>query len=101
MILLICLNHSYKKGNIKVVASTTWEEYRKYFEKDPALMRRFARVTIDEPSKEITRQILMGIKKYYEQFPVLTSTEEVVDASTQIKCPISNRQKIVLIKQLT
>ena len=70
-----------KKGNIKVVASTTWEEYRKYFEKDPALMRRFARVTIDEPSKEITRQILMGIKKYYEQSLVLTSTEEVVDAS--------------------
>ena len=40
------------KGNIKIVAPTTWEEYRKYFEKDRALMRRFARVTIDESAKK-------------------------------------------------
>jgi len=54
------------KGNIKVIASTTWEEYRKYFEKDRALMRRFQRVTIDEPTPEMAVQILKGIKKYYE-----------------------------------
>lgn len=54
------------KGNIKVIASTTWEEYRKHFEKDRALMRRFQRITVDEPSKEITFQILKGLKKYYE-----------------------------------
>jgi ATP-dependent Clp protease ATP-binding subunit ClpA len=56
------------KGNIKVIASTTWEEYRKHFEKDRALMRRFQRVTINEPSPEMTLEILKGIKKYYEQF---------------------------------
>ena len=55
------------KGNIKVVASTTWEEYRKHFEKDRALMRRFQRITVDEPSKEMTFQILKGLKKYYEE----------------------------------
>jgi ATP-dependent Clp protease ATP-binding subunit ClpA len=54
------------KGNIKVIASTTWEEYRKHFEKDRALMRRFQRITVDEPTTEMTLQILKGIKKYYE-----------------------------------
>ena len=54
------------KGNIKVIASTTWEEYRKHFEKDRALMRRFQRITVDEPTQEMTLQILKGIKKYYE-----------------------------------
>jgi len=56
------------KGTIKVIASTTWEEYRKHFEKDRALMRRFQRITVDEPTQEVTLQILKGIKKYYEQF---------------------------------
>ena len=51
------------KGNIKVVASTTWEEYRKHFEKDRALMRRFQRITVDEPTQEMTLQILKGIMK--------------------------------------
>ena len=61
------LKPALAKGNIKVVASTTWEEYRKYFEKDRALMRRFQRVTVDEPSAEVTSDILQGIKKYYEE----------------------------------
>jgi len=55
------------KGTIKVIASTTWEEYRKHFEKDRALMRRFQRITVDEPTQEVTMQILKGIKKYYEE----------------------------------
>ena len=55
------------KGTIKVIASTTWSEYRKHFEKDAALMRRFQRIVVDEPSGELTFQILKGIKKYYEK----------------------------------
>ena len=46
------------KGDIKVIASTTWEEYRKYFEKDRALMRRFQRISVDEPTNEVTLDIL-------------------------------------------
>lgn len=56
------------KGEIKVIASTTWDEYRKYFEKDRALMRRFQRITVSEPSPAVTLRILKGIKKYYEKF---------------------------------
>lgn len=55
------------KGTIKVIASTTWEEFRKHFEKDRALMRRFQRVTVGEPDEATAIKILMGLKKYYEK----------------------------------
>ena len=50
------------KGNLKVIASTTWEEFYESFEKDRALMRRFYRVSIDEPDKDTTVKILHGLK---------------------------------------
>ena len=75
------------KGTIKVVASTTWEEYRKYFEKDRALMRRFQRLQVGEPSKETAVKILKGVKQYYEKFHNCTITDEAcedaVDYSTK------------------
>ena len=64
------------KGSIKVVASTTWEEYRKYFEKDRALMRRFQRLQVGEPSKDTAIKILKGVKQYYEDFHKCTITDE-------------------------
>ena len=67
------------KGTIKVVASTTWEEYRKYFEKDRALMRRFQRLQIGEPTKETAVKILKGIKHYYEKFHKCTITDEACE----------------------
>jgi ATP-dependent Clp protease ATP-binding subunit ClpA len=75
------------KGTIKVLASTTWEEYRKYFEKDRALMRRFQRLQVGEPSKETSVKILKGVKQYYESFHKCTITDEAcedaVDYSTK------------------
>ena len=56
------------RGKLKVIASTTWEEYTSSFEKDRALMRRFYRITIDEPSAKVAKQILNGSAKYYEEF---------------------------------
>ena len=82
------------KGNIKVVASTTWEEYRKFFENDRALMRRFARVTIDEPSKAVTKDILLGIKKYYEEFHKTIISEEAVDASIKLSVKYQADKKL-------
>ena len=67
------------KGSIKVVASTTWEEYRKYFEKDRALMRRFQRLQVGEPSKETAIKILKGVKQYYEKFHECTITDEACE----------------------
>ena len=82
------------KGNIKVVASTTWEEYRKFFEKDRALMRRFARVSVDEPTNEITKDILLGIKKYYEEFHKVSITEEAIDTAIKLSVKYQTDKKL-------
>ena len=69
------------KGNIKVIASTTWEEYYESFEKDRALMRRFHRVNIGEPDSATTEQILIGISPRLETFHnVLIDTEAMTAA---------------------
>jgi len=56
------------KGQIKVIASTTWEEYTQSFEKDRALMRRFYRLNIEEPSPDTAKKILHGLRPYFEEF---------------------------------
>ena len=82
------------KGNIKVVASTTWEEYRKYFEKDRALMRRFQRVTVDEPSAEMAIQILKGIKKYYEQHHNVKIENDAITAAVKLSVKYQTDKKL-------
>ena len=82
------------KGNIKVIASTTWEEYRKHFEKDRALMRRFQRITVDEPTLEVTRQILKGIKKYYEGFHKTKIRDDAIDAAIKLSVKYQTDKKL-------
>lgn len=82
------------KGNLKVVASTTWEEYRKYFEKDRALMRRFQRVVVDEPSPEVTEDILSGIKKYYEDYHNTVITEDAIEAAVKLSVKYQSDKKL-------
>ena len=82
------------KGDLKVVASTTWEEYRKYFEKDRALMRRFARISIDEPDKHTTLEILAGLKKYYEVFHNATITDEGIEAAVKLSIKYQPDKKL-------
>ena len=72
------------KGVIKLIASTTWEEYRKHFEKDRALMRRFQRVTIDEPSPEMSVKILKGIRKYYEKHHNVKITDAAIEQAVKL-----------------
>jgi len=72
------------KGVIKLIASTTWEEYRKHFEKDRALMRRFQRVTIDEPSPEMTVKIIKGIRKYYEKHHCVKITDAAIEQAVKL-----------------
>jgi ATP-dependent Clp protease ATP-binding subunit ClpA len=82
------------KGNIKVVASTTWEEYRKHFEKDRALMRRFQRITVDEPTIEVTLQILKGIKKYYEGFHNTKIRDDALQAAIKLSVKYQTDKKL-------
>ena len=75
------LKPAITKGSLKVVASTTWEEYYESFEKDRALMRRFHRVGIDEPNDETTEQILIGLSPRLELFhDVLIDTAAITAA---------------------
>ena len=66
------------KGTLKVIASTTWEEYYESFEKDRALMRRFYRVSIDEPSHDSTIRILSGLSQRLSDFHDVVITDEAV-----------------------
>jgi ATP-dependent Clp protease ATP-binding subunit ClpA len=72
------------KGIIKLIASTTWEEYRKHFESDRALMRRFQRVTIEEPSAEMAVKILKGLKKYYESHHNVKISDAAIDQAVKL-----------------
>jgi ATP-dependent Clp protease ATP-binding subunit ClpA len=82
------------KSNVKVIASTTWEEYRKFFEKDRALMRRFQRLQVGEPTAETATKILKGIKTYYEQFHGCTITDEACEDAVEYS------QKFIADKRL-
>jgi ATP-dependent Clp protease ATP-binding subunit ClpA len=72
------------KGNIKVLASTTWEEYTQSFEKDRALMRRFCRMTIEEPSVPVAKEILQGLRPYFEEFHGGKISDEAIDAAVEL-----------------
>ena len=71
------------KGTLKVIASTTWEEYYESFEKDRALMRRFYRVSIDEPSQESTVRILKGLSTRLNDFHNVEITDEAINSAVE------------------
>jgi len=82
------------KGTIKVIASTTWEEYRKHFEKDRALMRRFQRVTVDEPTEAVAIKILKGLKKYYEKHHGVKITNQAIIDSVKYSVKYMTDKKL-------
>lgn len=71
------------KGTLKIIASTTWEEYYDSFEKDRALMRRFYRVSIDEPDRETTKKILDGVSKRLSDFHGVNINHTAIDAAIE------------------
>jgi ATP-dependent Clp protease ATP-binding subunit ClpA len=72
------LKPALSRGEIQVIGATTFTEYRKYIEKDPALERRFQTVQIDEPSVKQTIDLLKGVKDYYETFHRVHISEELL-----------------------
>jgi ATP-dependent Clp protease ATP-binding subunit ClpA len=69
------------KGTLKVIASTTWEEFYESFEKDRALMRRFYKISIDEPSHDSTIRILKGLSERLNDFHTVKITEDAIKAA--------------------
>jgi len=82
------------KGKIKVIASTTWDEYRKYFEKDRALMRRFQKIVVDEPDEASTIKILSGIKKQYEKHHNVKITKDAIVESVKLSTKYLTDKKL-------
>ena len=72
------------KGQIKVIASTTWEEYTQSFEKDRALMRRFYRLTVEEPTPAVAKEILRGLREYFEEFHGGNIDDSALDAAVDL-----------------
>ena len=78
------LKPALAKGNIKVIASTTFEEYTQSFEKDRALMRRFYKLNIDEPTPEVAKEILYGLRQHFEKFHGGVISDEAVDTAVDL-----------------
>jgi ATP-dependent Clp protease ATP-binding subunit ClpA len=72
------------RGVLKVIANTTWEEYYESFEKDRALMRRFHRIGIDEPTDVVTEQILLGLSPRLESFHNVLIEPDAVAAAVEL-----------------
>ena len=72
------------RGEIKTCAATTWKEYKKYFEKDPALTRRFQLVKLDEPSVETTTLILRGVRNSYEKSHGVLIRDDALQAAAEL-----------------
>ena len=71
------------KGTLKIIASTTWEEFYESFEKDRALMRRFYKISVDEPSQESTVRILSGLAARLNDFHSVNITDEAINAAVE------------------
>jgi ATP-dependent Clp protease ATP-binding subunit ClpA len=71
------------KGTLKIIASTTWEDFYESFEKDRALMRRFYKVSIDEPAQDTTIRILRGLSERLNDFHEVVITDEAITAAVE------------------
>lgn len=78
------LKPALARGELRTIAATTWTEYRKYFEKDPALARRFQPVALQAPSVEATVQILRGIRPHYEEVHGVIIRDDALVAAAEL-----------------
>ena len=78
------LKPALAKGGIKVIASTTYEEYTQSFEKDRALMRRFYKLNVDEPSPQVAKDILYGLRNHFEKFHNGVITDEAIEQAVDL-----------------
>lgn len=78
------LKQDLTEGKIKFIGATTFNEYTKYIEQDPALMRRFQKIDVIEPSKEDAIGILSGLKEHYEKYHGVTYTDGAIKAAVEL-----------------
>ena len=78
------LKPALARGELRTIAATTWSEYKKYFEKDPAMARRFQLVKLEEPNAKMAILILRGLKNFYEDVHKVTVRDDAIEAAVNI-----------------
>src|ERR1700754_1191986 len=81
-------------GILRCIGSTTYKEYRQYFEKDRALVRRFQKIDVVEPTVPDSIKILMGIKSYFEEYHKVRYTADAVKAAVELSAKYINDRKL-------
>jgi ATP-dependent Clp protease ATP-binding subunit ClpA len=81
-------------GNVRCIGSTTYKEYRQYFEKDRALVRRFQKIDVNEPSIPDAIEIMKGLKPYFEAFHKLKYTNDAIKASVELSARYIHDRKL-------
>ncbi|HTW28666.1 MAG TPA: ATP-dependent Clp protease ATP-binding subunit ClpA [Acetobacteraceae bacterium] len=88
------LKPALASGNLRCIGSTTYKEFRNYFEKDRALVRRFQKIDVNEPSLEDTVKILRGLKTNYERHHKVRYTDEAIKAAVELSAKYINDRKL-------
>ncbi len=88
------LKPALASGTLRCIGSTTYKEYRNYFEKDRALVRRFQKIDINEPSVQDSIKILTGLKPYYEKHHKIRYTNEAIRAAVDLSARYINDRKL-------
>ena len=81
-------------GTIRCIGSTTYKEYRQYFEKDRALVRRFQKIDVNEPSVADAIEIMKGLKPYFEEYHKLKYTNEAIKAAVELSSRYIHDRKL-------
>src|SRR5579871_2286431 len=88
------LKPALASGSLRCIGSTTYKEYRQYFEKDRALVRRFQKIDVNEPSPEEAIDILKGLKPYFEDYHKLRYTNEAIKAAVDLSVRYIHDRKL-------
>ena len=88
------LKPALQAGLLRCIGSTTYKEYRQYFEKDRALVRRFQKIDVAEPSVPDTIKIMKGLKPYYEEYHKVRYTADALKAAVELAAKYINDRKL-------
>jgi len=88
------LKPALQSGTVRCIGSTTYKEYRQHFEKDRALVRRFQKIDVKEPTVEDTIEILKGLRPYFEDYHKLKYTAEAVKAAVELSAKYIHDRKL-------
>src|SRR4030088_1746955 len=88
------LKPALASGTLRCIGSTTYKEYRQYFEKDRALVRRFQKIDVNEPTVPDAIEILKGLKPYFEDYHKLKYTSEAIKAAVELSARYIHDRKL-------